>query len=151
MVRPTHGGKDYDRAAFSAYLEGLLENHNESMREASLKAGLDHGALCRFITKHQRPTRESCIAIADHFRLNPNEVLTRAGYDPMHFFDRSLIDPGALPPEVMALAEHLSHIEPLSRRRQLCQTIREMLELAAPGAANNRGSGNKPTKGSRNS
>jgi lambda repressor-like predicted transcriptional regulator len=135
MTRPTKGGKEYDRAAFSAYLERLLDEHNESMRAASLDAGLSHSSLNRFISSHQRPTRESCIAIADHFRVNPNEVLTRAGYDAMHFFDRSLIDPEALPPDVAVLARYLSRIQPLARRRQLCQAIREVIELS--GSVNN--------------
>jgi lambda repressor-like predicted transcriptional regulator len=130
MTRPTKGGKEYDREAFSAYLERLLDEHNESMREASLDAGLSHSSLSRFISYHQRPTRESCIAIADHFRVNPNEVLTRAGYDAMHFFDRSLIDPEALPPDVAVLARYLSRIQPLARRRQLCQAIRDLIELS---------------------
>ncbi len=130
MVRPTRGGKEYDRDAFAEYLNDLLKKHNESMREASLASGMTHGSMNRFINKRQRPTRESCIAMADHYRLNPNEVLTRAGYDPMHFFDRSLVDPDALPPEVAVLARYLSQIEPQSRRRQLCQMIRELLDLA---------------------
>ena len=131
MVRPTRGGKEYDRSAFADYLRGLLEKHNESMREASLASGLTHGSLGRFINKHDRPTRESCIALADHFRLNPNEVLMRAGYDPMHFFDQTLIDPEALPPDVSVLARYLSQIRPPSRRRQLCCAIRELLDLTA--------------------
>ena len=147
MVRPTRGGKEYDRAAFAAYLEGLLEARNESMREASLASGLDHGAMSRFINKHQRPTRESCIAIADHFRLNPNEVLTQAGYDPMHFFDRSLADPDALPPDVAELARYLGRIRPPSRRRQLCQALREILDLALRAADES----SRPAKGSRGS
>jgi hypothetical protein len=126
--------REYDRAAFSAYLQELLDQHNESMRAAALAAGLDHGAMSRFITNHQRPTRESCIAIADHFRLNPNEVLTRAGYQPMHFFDRTLVDPDALPPDILELARYLSRIEPLSRRRQLCQAIRDVVDLAGAGS-----------------
>lgn len=131
MVRPTRGGREYDREALAAYLEELLRARNESMRSASLAAGLDHGALNRFISNRQRPTRESCIAIADYFGLNPNEILTRAGYEAMHFFDRTLIDPDALPPDVLELARYLSRIQPLSRRRQLCQAIREVVELAA--------------------
>jgi len=53
----------------------------------------------------------------------------RAGYDPMHFFDQTLIDPEALPPDVSVLARYLSQIRPPSRRRQLCHAIRQMLDL----------------------
>jgi len=138
MVRPTRGGKEYDRDAFSEYLTGLLEQNNESMREAGLAAGMDHGAFGRFIDKQQRPTRESCMVIADHFGLNPNEVLVQAGYDPMHFFDQSLIDPDALPQEVAVLARYLSQVRPISRRRQLCRAIRDLLDLAGNVAGDDR-------------
>ena len=121
----------YDRDALATYLHGLLEDHNESMRGASLAAGLDHGALHRFISERQRPSRESCIAIADYFQINPNEVLTRAGYAPLHFFDRSLVDPRAQPPYVAELASFLARIEPPSRRRRLCQALKQTLELMA--------------------
>lgn len=123
----------YDRQAFARYLEALIETRNESMRQASLAAGLDHGALHRYITEHKRPTRESCIALADHFGLNPNELLTRAGYPALHFFDRSLVDPQALPPYVAELASYLSRIEPPARRRQLCQSLLQTLKLAVDG------------------
>ena len=112
MSRPTKGGKEYDREVFAGDLEGLRQEANESYRGASVAAGLDHGALRRYIKKHQRPTRESCIALADHFGANPNELLTRAGYEAMHFFDRSLVDPSAYPPEVEEVASYPARMEP---------------------------------------
>lgn len=131
MSRPTKGGKEYDREAFAEYLERLRQERNESYREASLRAGLDHGSLARYIKKHQRPTRESCIALADHFGVNPNELLTRAGYEPMHFFDRSLVDPAAYPPEVEEVASYLARMKPASRRREVCRAVRELLAAAS--------------------
>ena len=134
LSRPTKGGKEYDRQAFAEYLEHLRQAHNESYREESLRAGLDHGSLARYIKKKQRPTRESCIALADHFGINPNELLTRAGYDPLHFFDRSLADPTAYPPEVEEVASHLTRIKPSSRRWKVCQAVCELLEAMSPTA-----------------
>ncbi len=131
MSHPNIAEKPYDRAALAEYLEGLRRNRNESFRQAALRSGLDHGALLRYIKKHQRPTRESCIALADHFGVNPNEVLTRAGYDPLHFFDRSLRDPGALAPEVEEVAVYLNRLSPLSRRREVCQAVRALVDAAA--------------------
>ncbi len=131
MTRPTKGGKPYDRPALAEYLDGLRQERNESFREASLAAGLDHGALLRYVRKQNRPTRESCIALADHFGVNPNEVLTRAGYDPLHFFDRSLIDPSALAPEVAEVAAFLNRLSPLARRREVCRAVRDLVEAAA--------------------
>ena len=131
MSHPNIAEKPYDRAALAEYLEGLRQNRNESFRQAALRSGLDHGALLRYIKKHQRPTRESCIALADHFGVNPNEILTRAGYDPLHFFDRSLLDPGALAPEVEEVAVYLNRLSPLSRRREVCQAVRALVDAAA--------------------
>jgi len=131
MSHPNIAEKPYDRAALAEYLEGLRRNRNESFRQAALRSGLDHGALLRYIKKHQRPTRESCIALADHFGVNPNEILTRAGYDPLHFFDRSLLDPGALAPEVKEVAVYLNRLSPLSRRREVCQAVRELVMAAS--------------------
>ncbi|MEA3339026.1 MAG: helix-turn-helix transcriptional regulator [Chloroflexota bacterium] len=121
--------QSYDPEVFAAYLHQLREAHNESMREASMAAGLDHSALYRFATEHQRPTRDSCIALADHFDLNPNEVLERAGYPPLRFFDRSLVDPQAQPPYVAELASRLSRIRPPARRRRICQSLLRVIEL----------------------
>jgi transcriptional regulator with XRE-family HTH domain len=130
MSRPTKGGKPYDRAALADYLDRLRREHNESFREAALRSGLDHGAFLRYIRKQNRPTRESCIALADHFGVNPNEILTRAGYDPLHFFDRSLADPQALAPEVEEVAVYLNRLSPVARRREVCQAVRALVEAA---------------------
>jgi hypothetical protein len=131
MSRPTKGGKPYDRPALADYLDGQRQAHNESFREASLAAGLDHGAMLRYVKHHTRPTRESCIALADHFGVNPNEILTRAGYDPLHFFDRSLVDPAELASEVAELALYLNRLSPLARRREVCQAVRALVDAAA--------------------
>lgn len=131
MTHPTRSGNPYDRSSLAEYLDGLRQDHNESFREAALRSGLDHGALLRYVKKHQRPTRESCIAMADHFGINPNEILTRAGYDPLHFFDRSLVDPQALAPEVEEIAIYLNRLSPLARRREVCQAVRALVDAAA--------------------
>ena len=131
MTHPTKSGKPYDHAALAKYLDGLRQDHNESFRRAALRSGLDLGALLRYIKKRQRPTRESCIAMADHFGVNPNEILTRAGYDPLHFFDRSLVDPQALAPEVEVVAIYLNRLSPLARRREVCQAMRALVDAAA--------------------
>lgn len=134
MSRPTKGGKPHDRSALAEYLDQQRQAHNESFRETSLAAGLDHGAMLRYVKHHTRPTRESCIALADHFGVNPNEILTRAGYDPLHFFDRSLVDPATLAPEVADLASYLNHLSPLARRREVCQAVRALVDAAVQDA-----------------
>ena len=131
MSHPGKGGKLYDRAALADYLDRLRRESNESYREAALRSGLDHGAFLRYVKKQNRPTRESCIALADHFAVNPNEILVRAGYDPLHFFDRSPMDPRALAPEVEEVAFYLNRLCPLARRREVCQAVRALVEAAA--------------------
>jgi hypothetical protein len=78
-----------------------------------------------------RPAEYRFLAVADHFGVNPNEILTRAGYDPLHFFDHSLADPQALAPEVEEVAVYLNRLSPLARRREVCQAVRALVEAAA--------------------
>jgi transcriptional regulator with XRE-family HTH domain len=74
---------DYDPIRLGQVLDELRQGRNESYREASLNAGLDHGALRRYICDGRRPQRQALIALADHFGVNPNELLPLAGYPPM--------------------------------------------------------------------
>lgn len=71
----------YEPERFIPYVKRLLEERNETAREASLRAGLDRSALWRFIRKGTRPHRDACILLAQHFGVNPNEMLQAAGYD----------------------------------------------------------------------
>ncbi len=75
----------YDRTGLIQALEELLAERNESMREASLGAGLDHGAIRRYVRYGRRPTRDSLLLLADHFEVNPNDLLELAGYERMYF------------------------------------------------------------------
>ena len=64
----------YDPAPMQKRIEELLKQHNESFREASLSSGLDHQAIRR-IRAGYRPQIPVCILLADHFGINPNELL----------------------------------------------------------------------------
>ena len=90
----------YDPDRFVPFLRQLMEDRNESYRETSLKAGLDRSAMWRFLSKRTRPHRDACILLAQHFEINPNELLQKAGYDPMPIFDLSLVVPDVYPPVV---------------------------------------------------
>lgn len=113
----------------AAFLARLLEERNETMRHASLAAGLEHGAMHRYIKERRRPRRESCIALADHFGINPNELLVRAGYEPMAYFDPSLLGADDYPPEVKEVATLLTRIPGFTARREMCQAVREVVAL----------------------
>lgn len=69
-----------------------LRARNQSFREFSLAAGLDHGAVSRYLAG-TRPTRESCEKLAAYTGVPVEQVLVMAGhlkappdYDP--FLDR---------------------------------------------------------------
>lgn len=107
----------YDPKPFQELLLILLSKSGESYRQASLAAGLPHNAIFKYL-KGVRPGRDACIALADHFGVNPNELLQAAGYEPLHFFDRTTEKSEELSPEVQELAERLQQIkDPVARRR----------------------------------
>jgi hypothetical protein len=120
----------YDPEEFIPHLRRLLAERNESYREASLEAGLDRSAVWRFIEKGTRPHRDACILLAQHFGVNPNEMLQAAGYDPIPLFDLSLADPDEYPPEVKAVAQALARIKDPERRRAACEAVHALADLA---------------------
>ena len=61
------------------FLIEQCKKYNLSWRQASLKAGLDHGAVSRYING-VRPTRKSAIALAGVFGVPSIELLVLAGH-----------------------------------------------------------------------
>ena len=118
---------------WAVLLEELCRARNESYRQASLAAGLDHGAVHRFVKGNQRPHRESCIALAHHFGLNPNEILVAAGHEPLPWFDPSLTHPGDYPFEVKQVAEALIHIANPRLRREVCEAVQALAGAVLAG------------------
>jgi len=121
----------YDPSEFIPYLKRLLAERNESYRQASLGAGLDRSAVWRFMEQGTRPHRDACILLAQHFGVNPNEMLQAAGYEPIPLFDLSLADSDEYPPEVKAVARALARIEDPERRRAACEAVHVLVDLAA--------------------
>jgi hypothetical protein len=122
-----HRGPDYDPEPLAKFLHALLEERNESYRQASLDAGLDHQAVRRYAVKGQRPSQTSVLALADHFGVNPNKMLKLAEYPPMEIFEQVEVDPTSLPAEIRPLVEDLQRIPDPIRRRQLVEAIRVLL------------------------
>lgn len=81
--------KGYDYAYFRRYLEQLLDEAGESYRRASLAAGLHHSSVSNYM-RGVRPSNRACLALADHFGVDPNEMLQAAGYETLHIFERVL-------------------------------------------------------------
>jgi transcriptional regulator with XRE-family HTH domain len=126
---------DYDPARLAEVLDELRQGRNESYREASLNAGLDHGALRRYIADGRRPQRQALIALADHFGVNPNELLPLAGYPPMKLFEQAAVDPDSLASDLGDLVEDLQRIPDRSQRRKLVEAVRVLLAGYLPDDA----------------
>ena len=130
-MSPSSKRTGYDPDKFVPFLRRLMEERNESYRETSLNAGLDRSAMWRFLNRKNRPHRDACILLAQHFEVNPNEMLQMAGYDPLPLFDLSLTDASEYPPEVKAVAQALTEITDLALRRRACELVREVIDLIA--------------------
>ena len=126
---------DYDPTRLAEVLDELRQDRNESYREASLNAGLDHGALRRYIVDGRRPQRQALIALADHFGVNPNELLPLAGYPPMKLFQQAAVDPDSLPDDLGDLVADLQRIPDRSQRRKLVEAMRVLLAGYLPSDA----------------
>jgi hypothetical protein len=122
-----------NRRPWAVLLEELCRARNESYRRASLAAGLDHGAVHRFVRGNCRPHRESCIALAHHFGLNPNEMLVAAGHEPLPWFDPSLVNASDYPFEVKQVAETLMRISSPRLRREICEALQTLTAAASAG------------------
>lgn len=125
---PRRDRQDYEVDRFRNFVKPLLEQLDESYRQASMSAGLDEAALSRYFRGTQ-PMRDACIALADHFGINPNEMLKAAGYDPLHFFDRRLIDPNAIPPDVEQFLGEIMKIETATIRKEMIEALRQVLKV----------------------
>ena len=119
--------KDYDHMRMVNALKDLMANQNESMREASMRSGLDHGAIRRYVYYKQRPTIGSTLLMADHFGVNPNDLLELAGYTPMKMFEREALEPDKVTPEVLALVRDLGRIGDIVLRRRLVEAMRLLI------------------------
>lgn len=124
---PRRDKQDYNVERFRGFVEPLLEQRNESYRQASMKAGLDETAISRYFRGTQ-PMRDACIALADYFDVNPNEMLQAAGYEPLDLFERREVDLSQVSPETKQILEKLERITDPRIRRRIYEAIDLMLE-----------------------
>ena len=118
----------YDPQPFITRVEKILKEHNESHREAALRAGLDQQALNRYFKEHRRPHMHACILLADHFGINPNEFLQLAGYPPLKVFDLRSVNAERLPPECVDVAMDLARIPEPGVRKAVAEAMRMLLK-----------------------
>jgi len=116
----------YDPEPFVSRLEGLLEAHNESFREASLRASLDHQAIRRILAG-QRPQMHICILLADHFGINPNEFLTLANWPALKLFEVRSLGGENLSPEAVEVALEIDRIANPGTRRAVANAIKTIV------------------------
>ena len=116
----------YDPAPMQKRIEELLKQHKESFREASLSSGLDHQAIRR-IRGGYRPQMPVCILLADHFGINPNELLTLAGWPTLKAFDIHTESAENLPPEAVEVALDIARIPDPGTRKQVATAVRTLL------------------------
>lgn len=118
----------YDPKPFIARIHHLLEERNESYREAALAASLDHQALHRYLTGYRRPHMHACILLADHFGVNPNEFLQLAGYPALKVFEIQTASADRLPPEAVDVALDLARIPDPGVRKAVAEAMRVLLK-----------------------
>ncbi len=113
---------EYDPEPLRERVMQLLEDKNETYREASLDSGLDHQAIRR-ILGGRRPAMHICILFADHFGVNPNEFLELAGWPRLKAFDIPTAGAQNLPAETVDVAMQLAKISNPAKRKQVAQAM----------------------------
>ncbi len=119
--------KKYDPNPLVERIRDLLKKHNESYREAALNSGLDHQAIRRALSG-QRPSMTTCILLADHFGVNPNEILQLAGLPTLKPFEIKTASADHLPPEAVEVALRLSKIKDPGTRKEVAEAIMVLLQ-----------------------
>jgi len=119
-------GKPFDPAPLMTRLRELMENHNESYRESSLRSGLDEQAVRRILAG-QRPSITSCVLMANHFGIDPNEFITLAGWPEIEVFKVKTVSADGLPPEAVEVALDIAKIADAGLRRQVASAIKLLL------------------------
>ena len=95
--------KPFDPEPLVARLRELMKSFNESYRESSLRSGLDEQAIRRILAG-QRPNITSCVLMANHFGIDPNEFITLAGWPEIDVFKVKTVSADRLPPEALEVA-----------------------------------------------
>ena len=118
--------KGYDPEPLRTRVLQLLEQKNETYREASLDSGLDHQAVRR-ILGGRRPAMHICILMADHFGVSPNGFSQPGDWPPLKAFDIHAASAEYLPPEAVEVALDIARIPDPSTRKQVATAVRTLL------------------------
>ena len=127
--------RPYNPEPFIQRIKELLEKRGESAREAAIKAALTPRAVQYFL-HGRRPNMTSCLLLAEHFDINPNELLELAGWPTMRIFDIRDARAMSLPPEVVDVAVRLGRIQNIAQRKKLSKALLEVVETFLEGEEN---------------
>jgi len=129
-------GAAYDGERLVSLLRRLMAERRESMREASLRAGVDRGTLGRILREGKRPSVQTVILLANHFGLHPNDLLELAGYPPLEIFRRATEDPASIPDDLRDLIQDLQAIRDPLQRKRVVEAMRTLLHTTVPASLN---------------
>ena len=118
--------KPFDPEPLMARLRGLMTSFNESYRESSTRSSLDEQAVRRILAG-QRPNITSCVLLANHFGVDPNEIITLAGWPEIEIFKVKTASAVGLPPEAVEVALDIAKIADAGLRRQVADAIKLLL------------------------
>ena len=118
--------KPIDPEPLVARLRELMKSFNESYRESSLRSGLDEQAVRRILAG-QRPNITSCVLMANHFGIDPNEFIMLAGWPEIEVFKVRTVSADGLPPEAVEVALDIAKIADAGLRRQVASAITLLL------------------------
>ena len=118
--------KPFDPEPLVVRLRELMKSFNESYRESSLRSGLDEQAVRRILSG-QRPNITSCVLMANHFGMDPNEFITLAGWPEIDVFKVKTVSADGLPPEAVEVALDIAKIAGPGVRRQVADAIKLLL------------------------
>jgi hypothetical protein len=126
-LRKKGSAAKYNPKPMQARLTELLDKNKESYREASLSSGLHHQAVRRIVVEGSRPDMIVTILLANHFGVEPNELLKLASWPPLKVFDIQTESAESLPPEAVQVAKDVAKIADPAMRKQVAEAIRTLL------------------------
>jgi hypothetical protein len=112
-------------------LEELLERNYSKPPCKTGYMQLKHRTVIRYINQHHYPDILICIMLADHFGVNPNELLRLAGYATFRVFDvfTESAKASSLPPEALQVAMDLAKIKDTDKSEKVTAAIHAILQL----------------------
>ncbi|MCX6065020.1 MAG: hypothetical protein NT121_04600, partial [Chloroflexi bacterium] len=69
----------------------------------------------------------SCVLMANHFGIDPNEFITLAGWPEIEVFKVKMVSADGLPPEAVEVALDIAKIADAGLRRQVADALKLLL------------------------